>query len=297
MTKALQLARSFHAAGHRVVLVESAKYRLHRAPVLPRGRRLPRRARARPRPTTPTRCCDVVRREGVDVFVPVCSPAASVPDAAAPGSCSTGVCEVVHLDAGHGADARRQGRVLAGRRRARAARARLRTASPIPSRSLDFDFAARAATYILKRIAYDPVRRLDLTRLPRATPAEQRRVRRAACRSRADDPWILQEFVEGQEYCTHGTVRDGRLQVYVCCESSAFQLNYADGRQARDPRLGRALRRRAAARPARCRSTSSRPPTGTPYAIECNPRTHSAITMFHDHPRRGGGLPRRRRTP
>ncbi len=24
---------------------------------------------------------------------------------------------------------------------------------------------------------------------------------------------------------------------------------------------------------------------GTPYAIECNPRTHSAITMLYDHPR------------
>ena len=42
-----------------------------------------------------------------------------------------------------------------------------------------------------------------------------------------DDPWILQEFVAGQEYCTHGTVRNGRLQVYGCCESSAFQINYA----------------------------------------------------------------------
>lgn len=28
MTKALQLARAFHVAGHRVVLIESAKYRL-----------------------------------------------------------------------------------------------------------------------------------------------------------------------------------------------------------------------------------------------------------------------------
>ena len=28
MTKSLQLARSFHAAGHRVIMVESAKYRL-----------------------------------------------------------------------------------------------------------------------------------------------------------------------------------------------------------------------------------------------------------------------------
>ena len=36
----------------------------------------------------------------------------------------------------------------------------------------------------------------------------------------------MQAFVAGQEYCTHSTVRDGRVQLHCCCESSAFQLNY-----------------------------------------------------------------------
>ena len=48
MTKALALARAFHAAGHRVVLVESRALPAHRAPVLPRGRRVPRVPQPRP---------------------------------------------------------------------------------------------------------------------------------------------------------------------------------------------------------------------------------------------------------
>ena len=57
MTKALQLARSFHAAGHRVVLVESGQVPADRAPVLPR-----RSTGSTPCPTrrtsaTPRRCC------------------------------------------------------------------------------------------------------------------------------------------------------------------------------------------------------------------------------------------------
>jgi hypothetical protein len=44
MTKALQLARSFHFAGHRVILVESEKVPADRPQVLPRGGRLLLRA-------------------------------------------------------------------------------------------------------------------------------------------------------------------------------------------------------------------------------------------------------------
>ena len=75
MTKALQLARSFHLAGHRVVLVESPKYRFT-------GHRFSRavdRFFCVPEPTDPgyaKALREVVIREGVDVFVPVASPAA-----------------------------------------------------------------------------------------------------------------------------------------------------------------------------------------------------------------------------
>lgn len=90
MTKALQLARAFHSAGHRVVLVESAKYRLT-------GHRFSNAVDAFhcvPEPTAPgyaEALLDIVRQEGVDVFVPVSSPAASLPDAVAAQPARRGV--------------------------------------------------------------------------------------------------------------------------------------------------------------------------------------------------------------
>lgn len=95
MTKALQLARSFHSAGHRVILVESPKYRFT-------GHRFSRAVDAFysvPEPTAPDYAdalLDVVEKEGVDFFVPVSSPAASVHDAAA-RRLLDGVCEVIHV--------------------------------------------------------------------------------------------------------------------------------------------------------------------------------------------------------
>ena len=98
MTKALELCRAFHDAGHRVVLVESAKYRLT-------GHRFSQAVDAFH--TVPDSSADdyaeallrIVEQEQVDVYVPVCSPASSVPDARAKPLLS-GRCEVLHLDAG-----------------------------------------------------------------------------------------------------------------------------------------------------------------------------------------------------
>ena len=97
MTKALQLARSFHAAGHRVILVESAKYRLT-------GHRFSRavdRFRTVPKPQSPDYAAAllaIVRAERVDVYVPVCSPVSSYYDALAKPVLAP-YCEVLHEDA------------------------------------------------------------------------------------------------------------------------------------------------------------------------------------------------------
>src|ERR1700761_1161133 len=97
MTKALQLARSFHAAGHRVILIESRKYRFT-------GHRFSRavdRFYTVPEPGSPgyaDALLAIVRREGVDVYVPVCSPVASQYDAQAK-SLLEPYCEVLHGDA------------------------------------------------------------------------------------------------------------------------------------------------------------------------------------------------------
>ncbi|MDO3637023.1 ATP-grasp domain-containing protein [Mycolicibacterium arseniciresistens] len=282
MTKALQLARSFHLAGHRVVLVESAKYRFT-------GHRFSKAVDAFhcvPEPSDPgyaQALLDIVRREGVDVVVPVSSPAASVPDARA-RSLLDDVCDVVH---GH-ADT-----VAALDDKSEFSRLATSLGLSVPdthritdARQVEeFDFP-EGRTYILKRIAYHPVGRTDLTPLTRKTPERNAAFARSLAIS-ADDPWILQEFIPGREYCTHATVRDGAMRVYCCCESSAFQVNYA---HVDKPRI-----RHWVEHLVKCLELTGQvsfdfieAEDGTPYAIECNPRTHSAITVFGDDPRVAG---------
>ena len=282
MTKSLTLARAFHRAGHRVVLVEAPKYRFT-------GHRFSScvdRFRTVPPPDDPGylgALIDLVRAERVDVYVPVCSPASSRYDAEAVVALD-GLCEVVHV----GTDTIDE---LDDKFRFAETAAALGLAVPDTHRVteaqqvLDFDFTRadrRGHTYILKSIAYDPVHRLDLTPLPRPTRAETEAFARSRPMS-ADNPWILQELVVGEEFCTHGTVRDGELQVYVCCRSSAFQVNY----EAVDkPEIEDWVRRfvKALGITGQASFDFIETADGTPYAIECNPRTHSAITLFADHP-------------
>ena len=280
MTKALQLARSFHRAGHRVVLVEAAKYRFT-------GHRFSNavdRFYAVPKPQDPAYAqalLDIVRRENVDVYVPVCSPAASYYDALAKPLLEP-YCEVLHCDVD-------DIELLDDKYRFASAAAELGLPVPDTHRITDpaevarFDFDdEHAGPYILKSIAYDPVHRLDLTPLPASTPAETARL--AAAKPISDgNPWILQQFVQGQEYCTHGTVRDGELTVYCCCESSAFQLNYASVDK---PEIEDWVRTFVRERKLTGQVSFDFMQTGDgrTFAIECNPRTHSAITMFYNHP-------------
>ena len=278
MTKALQLCRSFHAAGHRVVLVESATYRLT-------GHRFSRSVDAFhtvPDPRSEEYAdalLRIVELEDVDVYVPVCSPAASVHDARAKALLSKH-CEVLHLDPEvlDQLDDKYQ-----------FARAAAALGLPVPDthritdaqQVLDFDFSRSPRDYLLKSIAYDPVHRLDLTRLPFGPPEAMTAFVQSLPISE-DNPWILQEFVEGREYCTHSTVRDGRLTVYCCCASSPFQVNYA---MADRPEIRAWVERFVGA----TRLTGQvsfdfiEEEDGSVLAIECNPRTHSAITMLYDH--------------
>jgi predicted ATP-grasp superfamily ATP-dependent carboligase len=282
MTKALQLARSFHAAGHRVILTESAKYRWT-------GHRFSRAVDAFhciPEPSDPgyaDALLDIVRRERVDVFVPVSSPAASVPDARA-RKVLDAACEVLHshADIVSALDDKAEFARLA---------AFLGLSVPDTHRITDarqveeFDFPP-GRRYVLKRISYNPVGRTDMTLLSRDTPERNAAYVRSLSIG-ADDPWILQEFIEGREYCTHSTVRDGQMRVYGCCASSAFQVNYSfvDKPEIRGwvDHFVTSLELTG-----QVSFDFIEAADGTPYAIECNPRTHSAITMFHDDPRVAG---------
>jgi predicted ATP-grasp superfamily ATP-dependent carboligase len=96
MTKALQLARSLHRAGHRVILVESPKYWLtgHRFSwAVDRFYTIPN-----PQESEYTAALlAIVKAEKIDVYIPVCSPVSSYYDAQAKQALSP-YCQVLHVD-------------------------------------------------------------------------------------------------------------------------------------------------------------------------------------------------------
>jgi carbamoylphosphate synthase large subunit len=281
MTKALQLARSFHNAGHRVILVETHKYWLtgHRYSwAIDRFYTVPD-SRS---PEYPQAILEIVKNEGVDIYVPVCSPIASYYDAEVQAILFPYYCDVMHVDVD---TLQRLDDKYEFATTAQALGLRVPKSFKIthPQQVIDFDFANEQRQYIIKSIPYDSVRRLDLTKLPCDTPAETAAFVKSLPISESK-PWVMQEYIPGQEYCTHSTVRNGHLQLHCCCESSAFQVNYQQIDRSDIESWIRTFASNLDLTGQVSFDFIQANDDGQIYAIECNPRTHSAITMFYNHP-------------
>ena len=280
MTKALQLARSFKQAGHRVILVEAHKYGLtgHRYSwAIDRFYTVPNPDH----PDYPQALLSIVQQENVDVYVPVCSPVASYYDAVVQHILSPH-CSVMHVDVDtlQRLDDKYTFAVAAESFGLRVPKSYLITD---PQQVIDFDFTGATRKFIIKSIPYDSVRRLDLTKLPCGTIAETAAFVNTLPISK-QKPWIMQEYIPGQEYCTHSTVRDGHLQLHCCCESSAFQVNYESVNRPDIEAWIRTFAKRLNLTGQVSFDFIQADDDGEIYAIECNPRTHSAISMFYNHP-------------
>lgn len=281
MTKALQLSRSFHNAGHRVILVETHKYWLtgHQfSNAVDRFYTVPE-PKQDPQGYTQA-LLNIAKTENVDIYVPVCSPVSSLYDSLAKPSLS-GCCEVFHFDA----DVTQMlDDKFAFAEMARTLNLSVPKSFQItnPQQVIDFDFSNEKRQYILKSIPYDSVRRLDLTKLPCETPEKTAAFVNSLPISN-ERPWIMQEFIPGKEFCTHSTVRNGELRLHCCCESSAFQVNYENVEQ---PEIKQWVSHfvKSLKLTGQASFDFIEAEDGTIYAIECNPRTHSAITMFYNHP-------------
>ncbi len=280
MTKALQLARSFHKAGHRVILVESHEYWLmgnRYSWAVDRFYTVPNLQAEE----YPQALLKIVQQEGVNVYVPVSSPEGSYYDAKAKSVLSPH-CTVMHVDVEtlQRLDDKYE---LATASEALGLRVPKSYRITNPQQVIDFDFSDAQRPYIIKSIPYDCVHRFDLTKLPCATPAETAAFVNSLPISESK-PWIMQEYIPGQEYCTHSTVRNGHLQLHCCCKSSAFQLNYQNVDR---PDIENWIRQFAKSLNLTGQVSFDfieAADDGEIYAIECNPRTHTAITMFYNHP-------------
>ncbi len=281
MTKTLQLARSFHAAGHRVILVDIHKYWLsgHRFSKAVAGYyTVPEPQKDLEGYTQALRA--IAKKENIDFFIPVAIFAVSYFDPENKPVLS-GYCEIFHFD---GEVTKMLDDKFAFAEKARSFGLSVPKSFKItaPEQVLNFDFSQEKNKYILKSIPYDSVRRLNMTKLPCDT-TEQTAAFVKSLPISEENPWIMQEFIPGQEYCTHSTLRNGELRLHCCCESSAFQVNYENVDK---PEIMQWVSHfvKELGLTGEASFDIIQAVDGTVYPIECNPRTHSAITMFYNHP-------------
>ncbi|KJH71176.1 ATP-grasp domain-containing protein [Aliterella atlantica] len=280
MTKTLQLARSFHAAGHRAIVVDTEKYWLS-------GNQYSNAVAASYTVPDPSKDLEgyvktlhaIAIKEKIDFFIPVAIFAVIYYDLQGKPPLPNDV-EFFHFDA----DVTKMlDDKFAFAQRARSFSLSVPKSFLItnPEQVLNFDFTNEKNKYILKSIPYDQVRRLDLTKLPCDTQSQTAAFVKSLPISE-ENPWIMQEFIPGKEYCTHSTVRDGETRMYCCCESSAFQVNYENVDKPKIMEWTSHFAKELG-RTGQLSFDFIEAEDGTPYAIECNPRTHSAITMFYNH--------------
>lgn len=275
MTKCLQLARMFHAMGDRVIVVETEPYQycgtrfsyaVDRFIVIPK---IQGDGRAYCKALV-----DIAEREKVDLFVPVASPKSAFYDAIAKPDFPA-FTSVFHLDEAivKQLDDKHQFIQLSKRFGLSVPESYLITDKE-ELLSMTFTDGKR---FILKKIAYDPVYRLDL----RTLPHEGWRERVQMLPISKNDAWVLQEYIEGREVCTHTTTQNGNINLYVCCDSSPFQVNYKMLHLPNVKKWVTSFIQQLGAT-GQISFDFIIKSDGTVMPIECNPRTHSAITLFYN---------------
>ncbi|KAI1269454.1 hypothetical protein F5Y18DRAFT_98882 [Xylariaceae sp. FL1019] len=155
------------------------------------------------------------------------------------------------------------------------------------SRILSASMTARSdRRYILKPVGVDDVNRGNMTLLP--LPSQQQTLdhisRLPITHSK---PWILQQFIAGNEYCTHALVVRGEVRCFVACPSAEMLMHYKP--LSPDSWLWKAMLQFTVDfvdRSLHCRQMTGHlsfdfiAEHGEIYAIECNPRAHTAVVLF-----------------
>jgi catechol O-methyltransferase len=151
--------------------------------------------------------------------------------------------------------------------------------------------------FIVKPIGVDDIARFDMPLLPLETEAATlQRIASIPFKNNTKGPhYIVQEFIVGQELCTHALIVRGQVRAFVSCPSAGVLMHYeALPTESRLNQLMLDFTKRQA-------EVYGEDFTGHMsfdflarregekgelqiYPIECNPRVHTAIVLFNDTP-------------
>jgi hypothetical protein len=147
--------------------------------------------------------------------------------------------------------------------------------------------------YIMKTIGVDDASRASaLTVLPKRTLSQTyNHVSRLSISE--STPWVLQQYIKGDEYCTHSIVIEGKVKLFVACPSSDLLMHYQALPQASG--LGKAMLHFTQQFAQRAgpgftghlsfdfmveEEVNQSSAQKKIYPIECNPRAHTAVVLF-----------------
>ena len=153
--------------------------------------------------------------------------------------------------------------------------------------------ATKTKQYVMKSVGVDDAVRGNMTLLPRRTLSDTyNHVSKIPISDHK--PWVLQQYIRGEEYCTHALIVRGQLKSFVACPSSELLMHY-EALPATSS-LSIAMLKFTSEFAAR----SGKHMTGhlsfdflvqekatekgiekTLYPIECNPRAHTAVVLFN----------------
>ncbi|KAF7197290.1 hypothetical protein HII31_01341 [Pseudocercospora fuligena] len=152
-------------------------------------------------------------------------------------------------------------------------------------------------TYLLKTIGMDDANRGGVL-LPKKsdseTSASLSNIEKSISK---ENPWIMQQFVHGEEFCTHSLIVRGKVKAFLACPSSELLMHYAA--LPADSALSKAMLKFTDTYAAKSGkdftghlsfdflvedTTPTIPEKIVLYPIECNPRAHTAVCLFSGTP-------------
>lgn len=294
-SKALVHVRQFSRAGHRVILVEEESHWFcasRYSNCVERFYTLPDPLQSQVQYTASL--LRIVLKERVDIFVPCCGVATTICDGIAKAELEKH-CTVLQFDEETGRKLdMKDAFMYACEVNGLAIPKTITVHSPLDVMKYDFSADPVGRKYIMKCIGVDDRTRNDLTKYP-YEPKNRMLNHLQSLNITAENPYILQEFLDGKEYCCQSIAYKGVIRTFSACASSDVLMNYkhipplpaSDPRATRESIISQEMLDFATAFSAKLNLTGPiafdfiTTSDGRLLPIEANPRTHTANTNFY----------------
>lgn len=235
MSKGLFIARSFYLQGHRVI---GADFEPNGIPICGRfSKALAKFFRLSPLGTGAEgprmyirQLVRIIEQEKVDLWISCSGVASALEDARAAETVEASTdCKVIQFGVDLTATLHEKDTFIEQTRRIGLnvpETHAVKTVAEALSHLYDESSEARKQQFIVKPIGMDDIGRADImTPLPRAT-YEETRDHLKYLRIDPSRPFILQQYIDGPEYCTHSIIVRGQVMAFTACPSAELLMHY-----------------------------------------------------------------------